>query len=81
MHCLWILEIYIDLHFFVSQGMSGRALRKLPFLAHIAVGAGSGSSAAAQISVQAYLLALHEAAMQELADRKQMYTMGKSFPT
>lgn len=54
--------------------MSGRALRKLPFLAHIAVSAGTGASAATQIGLESYLDALLQAAIQELADRKQMLT-------
>jgi len=52
--------------------MSGRALRKLPFLAHMKLGGGKGCGVAAQVPVDAYLKAMLDAADSELADKTQM---------
>lgn len=55
----------------LAVGMSGRALRKLPFLAH-ALFAPSASGAAGALTVDAYLLALKRAVEHELAARGHM---------
>lgn len=50
------------------EGLSGRALRKLPFLAHAAL-AGSGAS---PTELEAYLDALHRAVGLESAVREEL---------
>ena len=49
------------------EGLSGRALRKLPFLAHATLGAG-----AAPTELEAYLDALHRAVSLESAVREEL---------
>lgn len=50
----------------LEQGLSGRALRKLPFLAHAAHVGGE------QCTCRSFISALHTAISSELADREEM---------
>ena len=54
------------------QGMSGRFLRKLPFLAHMALGGGKGSGITDKVLLEAFLKAMLDAVDHECANRKQM---------
>ena len=51
------------------EGISGRALRKLPFLAHALFGQGGSDGGAAPLELEACLLALRQAVAHELAAR------------
>ena len=55
----------------LCEGLSGRAVRKLPFLAHTQLG---GAAAARKLGCQLdrFLAALHAAAQLELSDRERM---------
>ena len=53
----------------MSDGFSGRALRKLPFLAHAAMGAAALRRA---VPLSAFLLALQHAVQGEIEDRLAM---------
>jgi len=52
----------------LAQGLSGRALRKLPFLAHVKF----IQSTTGQIPLQKYMESMHQAIQSELADRADL---------
>ena len=54
----------------LCEGLSGRAIRKLPFLAHTQLGAGAAAKQGCPLAV--FLAALHRATQLEVSDRECM---------
>ncbi len=57
-----------------AEGLSGRALRKLPFLAHAAAPQRGGGAAGGRLGAVAYLRALLDATLREQDDRVQLHS-------